>query len=435
MMVSKPAVIPLPALERVPFRLNRERALDSLIDRIFYGKPVSTFPENALSPYYHATAAPIEAFQIEPAKPVGAECRRARHDGARNRCHNHGNQDKASEEDPMSSIPRATPILRRTLLAMASIGALCATLGATLDTARAEYPERQITMIVCFPAGGGTDIAARLINIQLGETLGKPVIVENRGGAGGNIGIAAAARAAGDGYTLLVCSSAYVVNPSLYAQAVYDPFKDFVPIMVIGASPNAFVVPAASELKSMPDFIAKAKANPGKLNWTSPGAGTTPHLAGEVLKLRTGINMLHIPFPGAGPATTAVLAGQVDLYTANIGSLMALIDAGKVRPIAVTSRERWPDLPNVPSLEELGVKDAVSDTFQGIYAPAGTPQPVINRLAKELALILNRPDIREKFVKAGLPVVAEGPEIFRARIAREVPMYKDIIDKAGLKIQ
>ena len=331
----------------------------------------------------------------------------------------------------MSNLPRARRILRHILPAMILIAAA----GAPRSAARAEYPERQITMIVCFPAGGGTDIAARLINTPLGEALGKPVVIENRGGAGGNIGIAAAARAGGDGYTLLVCSSAYVVNPSLYAQATYDPYKDFVPVMVIGASPNAFVVPAQSGIKTMPELIAKARANPGKLNWTSPGAGTTPYLAGEVLKLRTGINMLHIPFPGAGPATTAVLAGQVDLYTANIGSLMALIDAGKVRPIAVTSRERWPDLPNVPSLEELGVKDAVSDTFQGIYAPAGTPQQVIDRLAKELSLILKRPDIREKFVKAGLPVVAEGPEVFRARIAREVPMYKDIIDKAGLKIQ
>jgi len=301
----------------------------------------------------------------------------------------------------MSNLPRARRILRRMLPAMILIAAA----GVTSSAARAEYPERQITMIVCFPAGGGTDIAARLINTPLGEALGKPVVIENRGGAGGNIGIAAAARAGGDGYTLLVCSSAYVVNPSLYAQATYDPFKDFVPLMVIGASPNAFVVPAQSDIKTMPELIAKAKANPGKLNWTSPGAGTTPYLAGEVLK------------------------------TANIGSLMALIDASKVRPIAVTSRERWPDLPNVPSLEELGVKDAVSDTFQGIYAPAGTPQPVIDRLAKELGLILKRPDIREKFVKAGLPVVAEGPEVFRARIAREVPMYKDIIDKAGLKMQ
>jgi tripartite-type tricarboxylate transporter receptor subunit TctC len=322
-------------------------------------------------------------------------------------------------------------ISRRTLLATI----LIAGTGAAFTSARAEYPERQVTMIVCFPAGGGTDIAARLINTQLGEALGKPVIIENRGGAGGNIGIAAAARAGGDGYTLLVCSSAYVVNPSLYAQATYDPYKDFVPVMVIGASPNAFVVPAQSDIKTMPELIAKAKANSGKLNWTSPGAGTTPYLAGEVLKLRTGINMQHIPFPGAGPATTAVLAGQVDLYTANIGSLMGLIDAGKVRPIAVTSKERWPDLPDVPSLEELGIKDAVSDTFQGIYAPAGTPQPAIDRLVKELNAILARPDVREKFVKAGLPVVAEGPEVFRARIAREVPMYKEIIDKAGLKIQ
>jgi tripartite-type tricarboxylate transporter receptor subunit TctC len=331
----------------------------------------------------------------------------------------------------MSNLPRATRCLPRVLAAMIVI----ATAGATFDAARADYPERQITMIACFPAGGGTDIAARLINTPLGEALGKPVIVENRGGAGGNIGIGAAARAAGDGYTLLVCSSAYVVNPSLYAQAPYDPYKDFVPVMVIGASPNVLVVPAQSDIKTMPELIAKAKANPGKLNWTSPGAGTTPYLAGEVLKLRTGISMQHIPFAGAGPATTAALAGQVDLYTANIGSLIGAIDAGKLLPIAVTSQERWPELPNVPTLDELGVKDAVSDTFQGIFAPAGTPQAVIDRLAKELTLILNRPDTREKFVKAGLPVVAEGPEVFRARIAREIPMYKAIIDQAGLKIQ
>ncbi|MFZ2137306.1 MAG: tripartite tricarboxylate transporter substrate-binding protein [Xanthobacteraceae bacterium] len=314
--------------------------------------------------------------------------------------------------------------------------ALCiAAVEAIATMARAEYPERQITMIVCFPAGGGTDIAARLINSQLGEALGKPVVIENRGGAGGNIGIAAAARAPADGYTLLVCSSAYVVNPSLYAQASYDPFKDFVPVMVIGASPNAFVVPAQSGIRSIAELIARAKAAPGQLNWTSPGAGTTPYLAGELLKLRTGVQMLHIPFAGAGPATTAVLGGQVDLYTANIGSLMPLIDAGKVRPIAVTSRERWPDLPDAPSLEELGIRDAVSDTFQGIYAPGGTPQPIIDRLVKELSAILSRDDVREKFTKAGLPVVAEGPDMFRARIAREVPMYKEIIDQAGLKIQ
>jgi tripartite-type tricarboxylate transporter receptor subunit TctC len=321
--------------------------------------------------------------------------------------------------------------LRRRML----LAALAAFVSVGAATAQTNYPERPITMVVCFPAGGGTDIAARLINTQLGEVLGKPMIIENRGGAGGTIGTAAVARASPDGYTLLSCSSAFVVNPSLYASAAYDPFKDFAPVMVLGASPNVFVLPEQSPLKSMPELLAKAKANPGKLNWTSPGAGTTPHLAGEVLKLRTGADMLHIPFTGAGPAMTAVLGGQVDLYTANLGSVAALIDSGKVRPIAVTALRRWRDLPDVPTLDELGIKDAVSDTFQGIFAPAGTPQPIIDRLAKELTEILGRPDIREKFAKAGLPVVAEGPAAFRARIAREVPMYKEIIDKAGLRIQ
>src|SRR3954452_4964082 len=301
--------------------------------------------------------------------------------------------------------------------------------------AQADYPDKQITMVVCFPAGGGTDIAARLVNTQLGQGLGKPLIVENRGRAGGNIAIAAVKRLPADGYTILVCSSAYVVNPSLYAQAAYDPLKDFVPLMVMGASPNVFVVPAQSEIKSMKEFIEKPKASGGKMNWTSPGAGTTPQLAGELLKIRTGIEMQHIPFPGAGPATNAVLAGQVDLYTANIGSVQGLIDGGKVRPIAVTAKKRWAPLPDVPTLEELGIKDADSDTFQAVYVAAGTPQPIVDRLVKELTVILAKPDTKEKYDKIGLPVVAEGPDVFRKRIAREVPMFKEIIDKAGLKIQ
>jgi tripartite-type tricarboxylate transporter receptor subunit TctC len=154
-----------------------------------------------------------------------------------------------------------------------------------------------------------------------------------------------------------------------------------------------------------------------------------------LLKLRTGIEMQHIPFPGAGPATNAVLAGQVDLYTANIGSVQGLIDGGKVRPIAVTAKKRWAPLPDVPTLEEIGIKDADSDTFQAVYVLAGTPQPIVDRLVKELTIILAKPDTQEKFEKIGLPVVAEGPDVFRKRIQREVPMFKEIIDKAGLKIQ
>jgi tripartite-type tricarboxylate transporter receptor subunit TctC len=326
----------------------------------------------------------------------------------------------------------ARDFIRQALLMLAAAAAMST---AAFGPARAEYPERQITMIVCFPAGGGTDIAARLINTHLAEILGKPVIVENRGGAGGSIGTAAAARAAPDGYTLLVCSSAFVVNPSLYANVSYNPYKDFLPLMVLGASPNVFTVPIKSEIKTLPELIAKAKANPGKLNWTSSGVGTTPYLAGELLKLRTDTNMVHIPFAGAGPASQAAVAGQVDWYTANLGSVQGLIDGKLVRPIAVTSKKRWPDLADVPTLDELGIKDAESDTFQGVYAPAGVPQPIVDRLVKALNEIVARPDVREGFVKSGLPVVAEGPDAFKARIAREVPMYKDIIDKAGLKIK
>jgi tripartite-type tricarboxylate transporter receptor subunit TctC len=334
----------------------------------------------------------------------------------------------------MAIISKALRALRTTRLITAFL-AVAALAAVSLDRARAEYPERLITIVACFPAGGGTDLAVRMIHVQLGEALGKPVIIENRAGAGGSIGTGLVARATPDGYTLLSCSSAFVVNPSLYEHVPYDPFKDFVPVMVIGASPNVFVVPTQSKIQTMRELIDQAKANPGKMNWTSPGVGTTPQLAGELLKIKAGLDMTHIPYAGAGPANTAVLSGLVDFYVANYGSLSGLLSGGKVRPIAVTSKTRWPDLPDVPTLDEIGIKDAESDTFQALFAPAGTPQAVVDRLVKEISKILAQPEMKEKYVKLGLPVVAEGPETFRARLAREVPMYKDVIDKAGLKIK
>ena len=333
----------------------------------------------------------------------------------------------------MSSICMALSVLRKISLISATL--MTAALAFSLGSAHAEYPDRPVTIVACFPAGGGTDLAVRMMHVELGKALGQPVIIENRGGAGGSVGTGAVARATPDGYTLLSCSSAFVVNPSLYANVPYDPIKDFIPIMVIGASPNVFVVPAQSKIQTMQELIAEAKANPGKMNWTSPGVGTTPQLAGELLKLKLGLEMTHIPYAGAGPANNAVLAGLVDFYVANYGSLTGLLSSGKVRPVAVTSKKRWPDLPDVPTLDELGVKDAESDTFQGVFAPARTPQPVIDRLAKEMSTILADPEMQEKYVKLGLPVVAEGPAAFKARIEREVPMYKEVIDKAGLKIK
>jgi tripartite-type tricarboxylate transporter receptor subunit TctC len=327
------------------------------------------------------------------------------------------------------SVFRLTRRAALAMLAVASTGLVA------LPSAQAAWPEKPITLIVCFPAGGGTDIAMRMINTQIGEALGQPVVIENRPGAGGNIGIAAAARAKPDGYTFLGCSSAFVVNPSLYPNVQYDPIKSFDPVIVIGAAPNVFVVHKDSPVKTFQDFVDRVKASPGKLNYTSSGIGTTPFLAAEQIKLRLGLDIVHVPYAGAGPATQAAMAGQVEMYTANLGSLGSHIKSGAFRAIAQTGPTRWPDLPDVPTLNELGIKDAESDTFQAIYAPAGTPKEVIDRFVKAATEVLQRPDVKEKYWKSGLGVLAEGPEEFKKRIAREVPMYKEIIDKANLKLK
>ena len=325
----------------------------------------------------------------------------------------------------------------RALGGIALAGAtLAVAFGVSLERAKAAtYPDRPITIVVCFPAGGGTDIAVRMISTQLSEALGKAVIVENRAGAGGNIGIAAVARAKPDGYTLLGCSSAFVVNPSLYEHVSYNARADFTPLMLIGSSPNVFVVPANSKITSMKQFLADAKAQPGKLNWTSPGLGTTPQLAGELLKLRTGIDVVHVPFTGAGPAMNAVLGGQVDMYSANYGSVSSLIKSGQVRAIAVTAEQRWADIPEVPTLDELDIRDADTDTFQALFAPSATPREAIDKLSSALKQVLSQPDIKSKYAKIGLPVVAAGPAEFRLLVSRQLKIYREIIERSHLKVK
>ena len=325
----------------------------------------------------------------------------------------------------------------RTLRRAATVVLACAAgigLAASAVTAQ-QWPEKNITLVVCFPAGGGTDIAARLVNIPLGEALGKPVIVENRAGASGNTATQAVARAAPDGYTLLACSSAYVVNPSMFAASTYDPLKDLIPITVIGASPNVFVVAGNSPHKSMKDLLAYAKANPGKLNWTTPGPGTTPFLSGEYVKQKSGLEMVHVPFSGGGPAMQATIAGQVEFYATSYGTAAALIDAGQLRALAVTSKGPFSELPTVPTLVDLGFTDGLFDTFQGIFAPAGTPKPIVERIAAEMDKLLKNADTADRLKKSGLTVLAEGPEAFKARVVREVAFYKEIVERGGLKVK
>jgi tripartite-type tricarboxylate transporter receptor subunit TctC len=299
--------------------------------------------------------------------------------------------------------------------------------------AAAGDPERPVRILVPFAAGGPSDLTARLMGDKLREALGQTFIVENRGGAGGNLGIAQVARSAPDGYTLLVVSSAFVVNPGLYRQVPYDPFKDFAPVAELDTSPNVFIATPASGITSIEQLVARAKANPNELSYASAGIGTTPHLAAELLKITAGINVTHVPYPGAGPAIQAILAGTVPLMCASLPGAHSGIKAGTLRALAVTGAARWFDMPDVPTMLELGYTGFVSDTFHCMLAPAGTRADIVDRLAAASLAALKEPAFHDKLRTLGFEVIGHGPDGLRHRIAEEVPRFRDLIAKAGIE--
>ena len=309
--------------------------------------------------------------------------------------------------------------------------ALCALAILAAGPTQAAWPERNITIIVPFPPGGPNDLLGRLLAAELAPKLGQNVIIENRAGAVGNIGLAAGARAAPDGYTLVVVTGVVLINPSV-TQVAYDPLKDFAPIAYLGAAPNAIITRPASGITSIADLIKKAKAEPGKLTYASPGVGSVSHLALELLKLRAGIDMIHVPFAGANPSLQAALAGTTDIAVVSIAGLIGHIRAGTLKALAQTGAEKWHDMPDVPTMAEAGVPNAVVETSQMILAPTGTPAEVIKRVADETRVILAKPDIKEKMLQAGFMVKFEGSDELKARMAREVPIWKEIVDRAGL---
>ncbi len=322
---------------------------------------------------------------------------------------------------------------RRQALA-AALAAAAAPLLASA-AAPAGYPEHVITLIVPFPAGGPTDIIARIVALAFQKSLGQSVIVDNRGGGGGNPGMAIAARATPDGYTLLLTSTAIAVNPALYNNLPYDPLKDFVPICELVNAPNVLFVRSDSDIKSVADLIARAKAAPGALNYSSPGAGTKSHLTAEQLKLRAGIDMVHIPYRGGGPATMAVLEGTVHVGSVALAPVEPLIKEGKFRALAVTGAERWFSLPEVPTMIESGFPGFVSETFNALFAPAGTPPEIVALLAKESRAALATPEAREQAHRAGYQIVAGTPEQLAARLRSEIPAVKELVARLGIKPQ
>jgi tripartite-type tricarboxylate transporter receptor subunit TctC len=327
-------------------------------------------------------------------------------------------------------------LTRRLLTRRALLGTGTLAIGAAAfarSALAAGYPDRPVRIIAPFAAGGPSDTLARLLSVKLGESLGGFFYVENRPGAGSNIGTSAAARATPDGYTLLLTSSAFVVNPGLYKQVPYDPVKDFAPIAELVTSPNVFIATPASGINSIAELVARARAKPDTLSYASPGIGTTPHLAGEWLKSIAGIRIVHVPYGGAGPALQAVLAATVPIMCAALPGAHPLIQNGDVRALAVTGATRWYDLPDVPTMIELGYQDFLSDTFHAMLAPAATPPDIVARVAAALLEALRQPAFHEQLRSLGFEVIGNGPDGLRRRIELELPLDHDLIVKAGIE--
>ena len=296
------------------------------------------------------------------------------------------------------------------------------------------YPDRPVKIIVPFTAAGPTDVVARLIAQKLSEKLGQQFYVENMAGAGGNLGMSAVARAPRDGYTILFASSSYTVNPSLYARAPYDPDKDFAPVTKAAGSPNGLFVNPGIPAKSVQELVALIKANPGKYTFASPGIGTTPHLSSELFKLTFGLDFALAPFAGGGQSILSVVAGHTPMCFQAIPPATALVKDGKLRALAITATTRSPVLPDVPTLDELGIKGQEAETMQGVLAPAATPKPIVDLLQREIARIVNLPDVNEKMLALGLEPGGMSSAEFAAYIKADVAKWKKVITDAKIPL-
>jgi tripartite-type tricarboxylate transporter receptor subunit TctC len=318
---------------------------------------------------------------------------------------------------------------------LAAAAVLAAPAVSQAQTAPGSYPDRPVRIIVPFAPAGPTDVVARLIAQKLSERLGKQFYIENVTGAGGNTGMGQAARAAPDGYTVLFVSSSFVVNPSLYPKIPYDPYKDFAPVTVAGDAPNILLVNPAVPAKTVRELIDYIKANPGKVSYASAGTGTTPHLSGELFRLSLNLDIVHVPFSGAGPAIQSLAGDHTPMAFTSLPPAIPLIKDGKIRPLAVSAAKRVAALPDVPTLAEAGLPDQEADTMQAVLVPAGTPQPVIDLLYREIKAIVALPDIKERFEVLGLDPVANTPQEFAAQIKVEIAKWSKVIRGANIKME
>jgi len=296
-----------------------------------------------------------------------------------------------------------------------------------------EYPTKPIRLIAPFAPGGPTDLFARLMGAKLGERLGQPVLVENRPGAGGSVGAEVAAKSAADGYTLVLVSSSFAVNATLYPKLPYDALKDFAPVTLLASAPFLLVAHDSVPAGSVRELIALAKASPGKLNYGSGGSGSGPHIVAELFKSEAGVDIVHVPYKGTGPLTAALVAGDVQLAFGNIFALVPQVKSGRLKAIAVTGAQRSSALPDVPTVAESGLPGFEAAGVHGLLAPAGTPRRIIDRLNAECVAILRSPEVRAQLASDGAEPIGNTPDQYAAQIAAEIRKWGKLIKERGIR--
>ena len=321
------------------------------------------------------------------------------------------------------------PVVRSVVSAFAVFA--CFAMGQVLAQS---YPAGPVRVIVPFPPGGGVDGAGRLISQKLSEALGKQFVVDNRPGANGMIGSELAARSAKDGYTLMVNGANFVTTPSLYSKVTYDPVRDFEPVSLVALAPNVLVVHPSLPVKSVKALVALAKARPGQVNFAGSGSGSTPHLAAELFNTLANVRMIHVPYRGTGPAIVGLMSGEASVMFMPTTNAVPLVKAGRLRALAVTSRERMPAMPELPTVSESGLPSYESSQWYGMLAPAGTPADVLGLLNSHVMKIMQAPDMKQRLTGEGLVAVGSTREQFAAHIKAEITKWAKVIKASGAKV-
>ena len=329
----------------------------------------------------------------------------------------------------MSKGGRLLRALRLLSLAMAPALSPCPVSAQAPDA----WPSKPVRLLLPFPPGGPTDILGRIVSDRLSAALGQPVVVENRGGAGGNVGAEAAAKSAPDGYTILLVSNPIAISPSLYTRLNYDPQKDFAPVGLLATVPNVMVTHPSVPAHTLQEFIALAKSKPGGMNFGSGGAGTSNHAAGELFNIVAGVKLVHVPYKGVNLAMNDVLAGQIQLVVIGVPAAGPHIKAGRLRALAVIAPQRLPALPDVPTVAEAGLPNFEVTTWYGVLAPAGTPKAIVGRLNAELVRIMHSPELKDRLAAMATEPATGTPEEFAEFIKRETAKWGEVVRQAGLK--